>query len=88
MSPRQIALVGDARDPAVAAFVHEVHRRYLPGTVLARVAPGDVQSAKKLMSFLEAKVALGGKATAYVCRGGTCKLPAKDLETFEKQLDE
>jgi uncharacterized protein YyaL (SSP411 family) len=32
------------------------------------------------------KKAMGGKPTAYVCRRGVCKLPARDAASFGKLL--
>jgi uncharacterized protein YyaL (SSP411 family) len=30
---------------------------------------------------------VGGRATAYVCEAGTCRLPATDPAAFERALD-
>jgi hypothetical protein len=36
--------------------------------------------------LVEGKRALRGKATAYVCEKGVCRLPASDPDAFERQV--
>jgi uncharacterized protein YyaL (SSP411 family) len=86
--PRQIALAGAAGDPRLKEMVREVQRRYLPAKVLALLEPGSAAEARALLPFLAGKEPLEGKPTGYVCRGGTCKLPAKDLAALKKELED
>ncbi len=85
---REIVIAGPASDPLTEAFTAEAHRRFLPAKVLLRVesAEGAARLAK-LVPLLEGKLPLGGKPAAFVCRGGVCKLPARDLATFRAQLE-
>ncbi|MEZ4235327.1 MAG: DUF255 domain-containing protein [Myxococcota bacterium] len=78
----EVAVVGAADDPATAALLDEVRSRYLPFTVVARAAPGEVP-----LPWLEGKQAVGGKPTAYLCEGHTCQLPTADAEAFGAQLE-
>ncbi|HVR73819.1 MAG TPA: thioredoxin domain-containing protein [Planctomycetota bacterium] len=85
---REIVIAGPPGDPLVVSLVAEVHRRYLPARVLLRTEPGALaEKLVRLAPVVEGKGPIGGKPAAFVCRGGVCKLPAKDLETFKKELD-
>ena len=47
----------------------------------------DLKAQSELVPLLKGKVAKKGKATAYVCQGGVCKLPTTDVATFVEQLE-
>jgi len=53
---------------------------------LARLRSSYAQG--KLVALLQGKVAQGGKATAYVCERGVCKLPTGDPDAFARQIQE
>ena len=59
---REIAVVGDAADPATRALVSIAWRRFDPLRVLAWGPAGDVP-------LLAGRPRLDGRSTAYVCRG-------------------
>jgi uncharacterized protein len=85
LGPRvEVALVGAAGD-GLEPLVREVFGRFLPNRVVAGLA-GGARDAMRL-PLLTAREAVGGRATAYVCRNFTCDLPATDRETLARQLD-
>ena len=85
--PLDIAIVGEPREEAARGLLKEVHRRFLPGRVLAGTAsPVDAEAAKGL-PLLEGKKAVGGKATAYVCRNYTCGPPVTSPSELGALLD-
>ena len=87
--PKEIVIAGAAGNAATEAFRREVYTRFLPAKVVLGVdAAGAPEALVKLAPLLEGKQALGGIPTAFVCRGGVCKLPARDVETFRAQLGE
>jgi uncharacterized protein YyaL (SSP411 family) len=76
--PLQIVIVlppGGSAD----AFIEKLRNRFLPSSSLA---VGEEESS----DFLQGKVAKEGKATAYVCRNGTCDRPTSDPDVFAAQL--
>ena len=85
--PREIVIV-TAGDPAGAEpFLAELRASFVPNRVLVVTAGGKaLGDLAKLCPLVEGKKAIGGKATAYVCEHGTCKLPTSDPATFGKQL--
>ena len=86
LGPRvEVALVG-APDDGLEPLVREVFGRFLPNRVVAGVVAGDPRGAERL-PLLESREAVGGRATAYVCRNYACDLPATDRETLARQLD-
>ncbi len=83
--PKQLVIAGDAA--STASWRDAVYDRFLPAKILVRV-PGGGANAKlaALVPLVEGKLAIAGSPTAYVCRDKVCKLPAKELDTFLKQL--
>ncbi|MCC6215883.1 MAG: thioredoxin domain-containing protein [Polyangiaceae bacterium] len=64
-----------------------VKQSYLPNRILLAVPGGAaLATLAARVPALEGKRALGGVATAYVCRRGSCDLPATDPALFARQL--
>jgi uncharacterized protein YyaL (SSP411 family) len=82
----EVALVAPARDGGLEPLAAEVFGRFLPNRVVAGMVAGDTAAAAGL-PLLESRQAVGGRATAYVCRNYACDLPATDRATLAGQLD-
>jgi uncharacterized protein YyaL (SSP411 family) len=82
--PREIALVGDPRDPATQALLHVVNGAYRPFQVVALKRPGD----EPLVPLLAGREALAGRPTAAVCYNFVCRLPVTDPEALRGQLEQ
>ena len=82
---REVAIVGEPADPATRTLIAQVHDRYLPNAVLAAAGPEDAV-ALGAIGLLADRVAIDGRATAYVCEGFTCRLPVTDPAELAAQL--
>jgi uncharacterized protein YyaL (SSP411 family) len=69
--PKQIVFAGDRGSPELAAFLKELHRRFVPDRVVM-MADGSRPEM----------VPVDGKVTAYVCENFTCQLPTTDPAQF------
>jgi uncharacterized protein YyaL (SSP411 family) len=85
--PRQIVIAGKKDSPETKALLKEVHRHFLPNTIviLADATEGQkylgkTNEALRAMSLVE------GKPAAYVCENFTCKAPATDLKQLSDLL--
>jgi hypothetical protein len=85
--PRQIVIAGRPDAPDTRDLLDEVHRHYLPETIvlLADGAGGQKYLAEKLPELKE-MAPVEGRAAAYVCENFTCKQPATSVELLRKQL--
>ena len=84
---QQIAVVGTAGDPLREALECVVAARYLPFTVIVPVEPGERQRGiANVATFVGAMQAIGGRATAYVCRDFACSEPTSDPGQLTGQL--
>jgi uncharacterized protein YyaL (SSP411 family) len=85
--PLEIALIAP-HDPAeLAPLAAALRRVYLPNRALVRVVDGaPLVALARHMPWLEAKHALAGKPTAFVCEHAACKLPTSDPDELERQL--
>jgi uncharacterized protein YyaL (SSP411 family) len=77
--PRQIVIAGKKDAPETKALLKEVHRHFLPNTILlladgseGQKFLGDKNEAIRAMSVVN------GKPAAYVCENFTCKAPVTD----------
>jgi uncharacterized protein YyaL (SSP411 family) len=87
VGPRvEVALVTPGDDGGAGALLEEVFGRFMPNRVVAGMAAGDARAADGL-PLLQGREAVGGCATAYVCRNYTCDLPATDRQTLARQLE-
>jgi len=77
--PRQIVIAGKRDAPETKALVKEVHRHFLPNTVLflADGAEGQGYIGEK-NEAIRAMSPIDGKPAAYVCENFTCKAPVTD----------
>jgi uncharacterized protein YyaL (SSP411 family) len=85
---RAVAIVGDPEGGDTRAMVAEANRRrFRPNLVLA-VGAADDAEARRAIPLLRDRAAVGGRATAYVCEGFSCRLPVTDALALADQLGE
>jgi len=77
--PRQIVIAGKKDAPETKALLAEVHRHFLPKTILllADGAEGQKYLGEKIEA-IRAMSMVDGKSAAYVCENFTCKVPVTD----------
>jgi uncharacterized protein YyaL (SSP411 family) len=80
----EIAIVGDAGDPAAAELLAEVRGGFRPNQVVSLAA----DPAASAVPLLADRVAVDGRPTAYVCRGFVCRLPVTDGPALADQFRE
>jgi uncharacterized protein len=87
IGPRaEVALVAPRRIDETGELAQEVFGRFLPNLVAAGMVDGH-REASSGVPLLEARTAVDGKPTAYVCRNYACELPVTDRAALAKQLD-
>jgi len=77
--PRQIVIAGKKDAPETKALLKELHRHFLPKTVLilADGAEGQKYLGEK-NEAIRAMSPIDGKPAAYVCENFACKAPVTD----------
>jgi uncharacterized protein YyaL (SSP411 family) len=77
--PRQIVIAGKKDAPETKALVKEVHRHFLPNTILF-LADGaeDQKYLGEKNEAIRAMSPIDGKPAAYVCENFACKAPVTD----------
>jgi uncharacterized protein YyaL (SSP411 family) len=85
--PRQIVIAGKKDAPETKALVKEVHRHFLPNTVLflADGTEGQKYLGEK-NETIRAMSPIDGKPAAYVCENFTCKAPVADPKQLAELL--
>ncbi|HEX9050226.1 MAG TPA: thioredoxin domain-containing protein [Anaeromyxobacter sp.] len=84
---REVVLVWPGGEPPPEPFLSVLRRTFLPSRALAGAPEGEgVARLGRVALVAAGKVAAGGKATAYVCEKGACRLPAIAPEKLEGQL--
>ena len=85
--PRQIVIAGKKDAPETKALLAEVHRHFLPKTII--LLADNVEGQKYLGEKIEAiraMSAVNGKPAAYVCENFTCKAPVTDSNQLVELL--
>ena len=84
---QQIALIGPAGDASRDALERVSAAHYLPFAVVVPVEPGERQRRIAAVApFVGAMQAIGGRATAYVCRDFACSEPTSDPGVLTRLL--
>jgi uncharacterized protein len=78
----EVALVEAAGDPGLPPLVAVVDRTYRPFTVLAVTSQAETTD----VPLLRDRFALGGRATAFVCRDFACRQPVHEPEALDALL--
>ena len=77
-----------SRERAEAAPLAErLRKTFVPNKAFAILSDAEVSEQQAQVPWLEAKRAMGGKSTAYVCERGRCDLPTPNPGVFQKQID-
>ena len=83
--PKEIAIIGSHHSHEVRQLIEVIYSQFLPNKVVVLSEPGD-QNAGDLIPLLKGRTAVGGKATAYVCRNNVCLAPASSPEELALRL--
>ena len=77
---KEVAIIGKKNDSSTKEMLKTIRSQFFPNAVFAFSYEDEV--AKKIadLPLLAEKIILGGKATAYVCRLGTCLTPVNASE--------
>jgi uncharacterized protein len=86
--PSEVAIVGHVDDPDTSALLDTLRRRFLPDTVVALKAPDAPESLDDVIPLLAHRSPIDGRATAFVCRNHTCRLPVTTPDELDRQLTE
>jgi hypothetical protein len=87
-TPLEIIVVTPAnRENAGQPFLQALNKRFIPNRILTVIDEKSVGAVARLIPLAGEKSAMNGKATAYVCRKGTCDLPTTDPEELGRQVD-
>ncbi|MCB9778521.1 MAG: DUF255 domain-containing protein [Alphaproteobacteria bacterium] len=82
----ELGIVGALDDPDTAALLEARRRRFLPFVVTAVVPPDAGPDLLALLPWMAERVRPGA-ATAFLCEGATCQLPARTADALGRQLD-
>lgn len=83
----EIVVAGSEELPETQQMVKVIYSLFIPNKVVALHASGPSgQAIEALVPFLKEQVALGGKATAYVCENYTCNRPVTSAEELRHDL--
>jgi uncharacterized protein YyaL (SSP411 family) len=84
-SPREVAIVGPAAEPATASLRRAALERFDPNTVYAFAESPDDPAAGRV-PLLAGKGLVDGRPAAYVCESFSCKAPVTEPEALREAL--
>ena len=83
---KEVAIIGKKNDVATQNFLTTLRKGFFPNSVFAFSYEDEVEKNAKIIPLLEGRKLHQGKATAYVCRQGTCLPPVQTSEELVKLL--
>ncbi|HEX3030820.1 MAG TPA: thioredoxin domain-containing protein, partial [Bacillota bacterium] len=78
----EVTLVGNPQADDLREMLQEVNRPFAPELLLTVKNGGDGKALEELMPQVTDRVAVEGRATAYVCTGFACQPPVTDSEAL------
>jgi hypothetical protein len=85
--PRQIVIAGKKDSAETQALLKEVHRHFLPNTIVILADGGEGQkNLGEKNEAIRAMSSVDGKSAAYVCENFTCKAPVTDPKALRNLL--
>ncbi len=85
--PRQVVIAGKIDAPGTKALLDEVHRHFLPKTIVLLADGGEGQKyLGEKNEAIRAMSPVEGKPAAYVCQNFTCKAPVADPRQLAELL--
>jgi hypothetical protein len=82
----EVAVAGDPGVPDTRALLAALGAAYLPETVVVFRPTSGSAVLDRVAPWTRALTAVGGRATAYVCRNGTCGAPTTDAHAMLESL--
>jgi uncharacterized protein YyaL (SSP411 family) len=82
----EVAIVGEPGAADTRALLDVIEERWRPDVALA-LARDDAAAGDAAVPLLHDRIAIDGRATAYVCRGFVCDLPVTEPEALRARLD-
>jgi hypothetical protein len=84
---QEVVIVGEREAPDTLAMLDALRSRFLPNqVVLLRPANEENPQIDRLAEFVKGYRSVEGRATAYVCSGGSCRRPTTDVSELMGML--
>ncbi len=83
---KEVAIVAPKNHPSTEAMLKTVRQGFFPNAVFAFAYADEVEAAGKEIPLLARRKVVDGKATAYVCRQGTCLAPVTSVDDLVNLL--
>lgn len=84
-SVKQIVIAGNKHNADTKIMLDECNKRFLPFTAV--ILNEQSETLHNIAPFVQSKVMIQNKATAYICENYSCKPPVSDTEMFIKMLE-
>ncbi len=83
---KEVAIIGIRNDTTTQNILTTIRKGFFPNSVFAFSYEDEVEKNAKIIPLLEGRKLHSGKATAYICRQGTCLPPVQTSEELVKLL--
>lgn len=84
---QEIVIVGEKDKDDTKEMIRTLQTNYYPNLLLIFKSETDPQGIESIIDYVEPKTSLEGKATAYLCEEGSCKIPTNNIQELLRLLD-
>ncbi len=86
-TPLEVALIAPTARQEASALAERLRESFVPNKAFTVLTDAEAAQQEAQIPWLQAKRAMGGKSTAYVCERGRCDLPTSKPPQFQKQIE-
>jgi len=83
---KEVAVIGKRNDPSTEEFLATIRTGFFPQATFAFAFEDEIATTP--VKLLQDRKLVDGKATAYVCRRGTCLAPVTTVKELQALLDD
>jgi hypothetical protein len=84
--PLEVAVIAPTHREDAARLSDPLRKTFIPNKAFVVLSSDDAAKQRTQVPWLEGKVAIAGKSTAFVCERGRCELPTSDAAVFQQQI--
>jgi len=83
----EVAVIAPTSRTEASSLDARLQNSFVPNKAFTVLTNAEASQQESTIPWLEAKRAIAGKSTAYVCERGRCELPTSKAQVFQKQLE-
>jgi uncharacterized protein YyaL (SSP411 family) len=86
-APLEVAVIAAVHRDEASPLAERLRKTFVPNKAFVVLTNAEAAKQQTQVPWLEGKLAMSGKSTAFVCERGRCELPTSNPAVFQKQIE-